>query len=53
MCSYDIDDDGAKVWTLSRSPTETGWETDGGYSGYGLSYGDARELADAANRAAK
>lgn len=52
-CSYDIDDDEAKVWTLSRSPDETGWETDGGYSGYGLSYGDAQELASAANRAAR
>ena len=27
-CSYDIDDDEAAVWTLSRSLDETGWETD-------------------------
>lgn len=50
MCSYDIDDEEAHVWTLSRTPGEPGWETDGGYSGYGLKYSDARELADGANR---
>lgn len=50
FCSYDIDDEEAHVWTLSRSRTEPGWETDGGYSGYGLIYADARELADGANR---
>ena len=49
-CSSNIDDEEAAVWTLSRSRTETGWETDGGYSGYGLIYADARALADAANR---
>ena len=49
-CSSDIDDEEAAVWTLSRWPNETGWETDSGYSGYGLTYADARELADAANR---
>ncbi len=51
-CSYDINDEKAKVWTLSREPGTPGWETDGGYSGYGLTYGQARELADAANAAA-
>jgi hypothetical protein len=50
FCSYDIDDEEAAVWTLSRSPDETGWETDGGFGGYGLTYADARALADAANR---
>lgn len=50
ICSYDIDDEEACVWTLSRTPGETGWETDGGYGGYGLKYSDARELADAANK---
>ena len=49
-CSSDIDDEEAAVWTLSRSLDETGWETDGGFSGYGLKYADARELADGANR---
>jgi hypothetical protein len=49
-CSYDIDDEEAAVWTLSRSRTETGWETDSGFGGYGLIYWDARELADGANR---
>jgi hypothetical protein len=49
-CSYDIDDEEATVWTLSRSPYETGWGTDSGYSGYGLTYAEARELADAVNQ---
>jgi hypothetical protein len=49
MCSYDIRDEEARVWTLSLSPTETGWNTDSGYSGYGLTYAEACELADAAN----
>ena len=50
FCSSDIDDEEAAVWTLSRLRTETGWETDGGFNGYGLVYADARELADGANR---
>jgi hypothetical protein len=49
-CSYDIDDDEAAVWTLSRTPGETGWETDSGIGGFGLTYPEARELADAANK---
>jgi hypothetical protein len=49
-CSYDINDDEARVWTLSRTPGEPGWSTDSGYHGYALKYSDARELADAANR---
>jgi hypothetical protein len=48
-CSYDLNNDEAEVWTLSRTPGVPGWETDSGYSGYGLKYADARELADAAN----
>ena len=51
-CSYDINDEEAEVWTLSRSPDATQWETDSGFGGYGLTYGQARELADAANAAA-
>jgi hypothetical protein len=48
-CSYDIDDDEAKVWTLSLSPYIPGWATDSGFGGYGLPYPLARELADSAN----
>lgn len=40
-----------KIWTLSRDPEEEGWETDCGEPGYGLTYADAKELADAANAA--
>lgn len=43
--------DGAAIWTVSRSPTETGWNTDSGYGGYGLTLADAQFLADAANAA--
>jgi hypothetical protein len=49
-CSSDLDDEEACVWTLSRSPDETGWETDSGYDGYGLTYAEARELADGVNQ---
>ena len=49
-CSYDIDDPDEQVWTLSRNPSRTGWNTDSGYNGYGLTYADARMLADAANK---
>ena len=38
-----------RVWTVSRDPDETGWETDCGYNGYGLTKADAEELANAAN----
>lgn len=37
------------VWTVSRAPDWTGWETDNGQTGYGLTYEEAKELADAAN----
>jgi hypothetical protein len=37
------------VWTLSRDPREAGWNTDGGFRGYGLTKADAEELANAAN----
>jgi hypothetical protein len=37
------------IWTLSRDPNDTGWETDAGYDGYGLTKKDAEELANAAN----
>lgn len=41
------------VWTVSRDPKNTGWETDCGYPGYGLTKAEATELADAANSAVK
>lgn len=49
MCSYEIDDPEAEVWTLSLNPNETGWCTDSGYGGYGLTKALAEELARAAN----
>ncbi len=39
------------IWTLSRNPNATGWETDAAYVGYGLTYAQAKEIADAANNA--
>lgn len=51
MCSYEIDDPEAEVWTLSLDPNETGWCTDSGYGGYGLTKALAEELASAANAA--
>lgn len=44
------DDPDVRVWTVSRDPDDTGWETDGGFPGYGLTKHDAEELANAANR---
>lgn len=38
-----------EVWTLSRDPNVCGWNTDGGYDGYGLTKSDAQFLCDAAN----
>lgn len=46
-CSYPEPDE--YVWTISRDPNETGWETDSGFNGYGLLKADAEELANAAN----
>jgi hypothetical protein len=43
------DDSEAWVWTVSRHPLNPGWNTDGGYPGYGLSKEDAEFLAAAAN----
>jgi hypothetical protein len=48
-CSH-CDEPDAHVWTVSRDPNDTGWETDSGYPGYGLTKHDAEELANAANR---
>ena len=31
-----------QIWTISENPDETGWETDSGHSGYGLT----KEQAD-------
>lgn len=47
-CSYP--DENSAVWTLSRDPDDTGWETDSGCSGYGMMKADAEELANAADR---
>ena len=47
------DDPDVRVWTVSRDPDDTGWETDGGFPGYGLTKHDAEELANAANRVEK
>tara|TARA_R110000822_G_scaffold117943_3_gene250495 strand:- start:655 stop:945 length:291 start_codon:yes stop_codon:yes gene_type:complete len=47
-CSYP--DENSAVWTLSRDPDVTGWETDSGFSGYGMLKADAEELANAADR---
>ena len=33
------------VWTLSADPREDGWNTDGGYGGYGLTRALADEIA--------
>jgi hypothetical protein len=44
-----IDEPDEWVWTVSRDPNHTGWCTDSGYSGYGLTKADAEELANAAN----
>lgn len=41
----------AKIWTLSRWHDQPGWQTDGGYEGYGLARADAVSLADAFNTA--
>lgn len=40
---------GLRIWTLSRDPNSTGWNTDSGCSGYGLLKADADWLAAAAN----
>lgn len=49
--SVDEDDplEGRRIWTLSRDPNFTGWNTDSGCSGYGLLKVDADWLAAAAN----
>jgi len=41
----------ARVWTLSLDPRRTGWTNDSDCNGYGLTYDEAKELADAANAA--
>lgn len=45
----DMTDPEDTVWTVSRDPNVPGWNTDGGYPGYGLTKADAEELAQAAN----
>lgn len=41
-----------RVWTLSRNKEKAGWKTDAGCNGYGLTFAEATELADAANERA-
>jgi hypothetical protein len=48
-CDPDADPE-EKVWTVSPWADDTGWETDGGFPGYGLKKAQAQELADAANK---
>ena len=48
-CSSDPADSEARIWTLSKHPENTGWETDSGFSGYGLLKEEAEFLALAAN----
>lgn len=47
------DDPDAWIWTLSKDPNETGWNTDGGFDGYGLTKADADHLAACANHIAE
>jgi hypothetical protein len=41
--------DYANIWTVSCFPDRTGWNTDSGHDGYGLTRREAQFLADAAN----
>jgi hypothetical protein len=45
----DVHRDDEKVFTVSTDPNKPGWETDGGYDGYGLTKAQAQFLVDAAN----
>lgn len=40
----DEDDPDENVWTVSDDPNCPGWETDGGYDGYGLPKAIAEEI---------
>lgn len=40
-----------RVWTLTRRPGVSGWNTDGGFDGYGLTRATAEWLARVANEA--
>jgi len=44
-----LGDPDMQIWTVSKHPRECGWETDGGFPGYGLTRADAEFLATAAN----
>jgi hypothetical protein len=50
--TYDNQDfrEGRQNWTISTDPKETGWETDSGYSGYGLPKELAEMVAEAMNK---
>lgn len=41
--------DARVVWSVSTNPSEAGWETDGGCSGYGVSKANADFIAAAKN----
>jgi hypothetical protein len=45
------DDPGAKIWTLSETLEDTGWETDSGFPGYGLTRAMAEYIAGCVNAA--
>lgn len=45
----DVHRDDEKVFTVSTDPNTPGWQTDGGYDGYGLTKSQAQFLVDAAN----
>jgi hypothetical protein len=49
---YEMEDDSdpkAKIWTLSEDPNNTGWETDSGCEGYGLTKEQAEYYAKCIN----
>lgn len=47
MCKYPSPE--KAIWTLSCDPNIPGWNTDGGYEGYGLAKDIADFLAESAN----
>ena len=49
VASEDDADPEESVWTLSNDPERTGWETDSGFSGYGLPKSLAMAIASAWN----
>lgn len=50
VCDKDSDQDPeGRIWTVSHSANEPGWNTDSGFPGYGLTKKEADELAFGAN----